>query len=119
MREIKDGSYDHFECDLGKLKMLNNRLYAVALYAALCNMKWRYKKNEPITYSWRSAGGLVAELRDMNEDYLDFYCSGKEGQIHTQIMADLAKLNWHPVPWEGEQIETYNEFTDGDSPFDD
>lgn len=100
--------------------------YAQNLYAALCNNEfqkqdtWTVLKNNTWACTWRSAGGIVAELRNSGEDYLDFYCSGmggiavvvndkdneqlekefeargyvSEGTITEEICADLGKLGW-------------------------
>jgi hypothetical protein len=103
--------------------------YAQNLYAAMCNMQWQKSdvwpvlKNELWSVSWRSSGGLVAELRGEG-DYLSWYCSGMggvgvydyledtsrmesdgyvtESHITDEIRADLATLGWHPVPWEND-----------------
>jgi hypothetical protein len=95
--------------------------YAQNLYAALCNMRWQKSevwpvlKNDLWSCSWRSAGGIVAELQGQG-DYMDWYCSGMGGlsDYHAEVNADyvpescvtdeirldLASLGWHPVPWE-------------------
>ena len=101
--------------------------YAQNLYAAMCNMQWQKTEVMPIlkdelwSCSWRSAGGIVAELRGKG-DYLDWYCSGmggladydyEEGErvmslkkyvtestVTEEIKEDLRQLGWHPVPWE-------------------
>lgn len=99
--------------------------YAQNLYAAFCNMQWQKTETFPILrndlwhVSWRSAGGIVAELRGEG-DYLDWYCSGiggasylqddyddlmtkgyvPESTVTEEILNDLKQLGWHPVPWE-------------------
>jgi hypothetical protein len=95
--------------------------YAQNLYAAMCNMRWQRTETFPIlkndiwNVSWRSAGGIVAELRG-DGDYLDWYCSGMigwgngcgelnpkfvpESVVTLEILNDLKHLGWHPVPWE-------------------
>lgn len=103
-------------------KIKDNR-YAQNVYAALCNMRWQPAEVLPIlkdewwSCSWRSAGGLVANLRN-NGDYMDWYCSGiqdygtdeadprfngggyvPEGVVTDEIRADFAALGWHPSPW--------------------
>ena len=105
--------------------------YAQNIYAALCNMKWQpvkvwpVLKNETWSCSWRSAGGIVADLRGEG-DYIDWYCSGMggrnreydgeesneqwqrrtgyvpEGTVTDEIQADFARLGWTPVPWDDE-----------------
>ena len=71
--------------------------YAVELYCALCNMKWQNIKNPKIIYSctWRYAGGLIARIRDKDENYLKFYCNGGEGNVSQRIRKDLKKLGWN------------------------
>lgn len=97
--------------------------YAQNLYAAFCNMRWIFSnsyeilKDEYWSVSWRSAGGLVAEIRSWtNEDYMDWYCSGMgafeevgegyvgEGFVTDEIKEDLGKLGWIPYPWPDNQL---------------
>jgi hypothetical protein len=83
-------------------------------------------KDEYWSVSWRRAGGLVAELRDDGEDYMDYYCSGMgglatydvkegeefmarqkyvpEGQVTEEIQEDLARLGWQPVPYDDDYV---------------
>lgn len=67
-----------------------------------------YKPPEPwcncglaYSYSWRAAGGEVADLRDKGESYLDFYCSGGEGHVKDVVRVALEELGWEPVPESG------------------
>ena len=102
--------------------------YAQNLYAAMCNMEWQKTEIFPIlkdelwSVSWRSAGGLVAQLQGEG-DYLNWYCSGMGGMatwnsaeeeqdymttkkyvpesvVTDEIRADLGSLGWHPVEWD-------------------
>lgn len=84
--------------------------YAQRLYAALCNMGWRHNDDDEASdgsvwaCSWRYAGGLVADLRLQNEDYMDFYCSGimggtPEGEVDFDIENDLNSLGWIKIPY--------------------
>lgn len=104
--------------------------YAQNLYAAFCNMQWCKRKmwnvlkEEYWSCSWRGAGGVVADLRNKGEDYMDWYCSGMggvaafteddpdslesnfykkkyvpEGTVTEEIEQDLGELGWFPVPW--------------------
>jgi hypothetical protein len=52
------------------------------VYANLCNLVWY---DEVISQSWRGAGGFVADIRNLDEDYMDFYCSGNEGRVDAEI----------------------------------
>jgi hypothetical protein len=93
--------------------------YAQNLYAAFCNNEfqkiemWPVLKDELWSVSWRSAGRVVAELRDCGEDYLDWYCSGiyggewsdgiikpeyvAEGIITDEVREDLRQLGWRSI----------------------
>lgn len=114
----------------------DNKRYAQNLYAAWCNMQWCPKELWPTlrqdpdkdlwSASWRSAGGIVADLRNKGEDYMDYYCSGMRGGlsfdgnedddyfektgfanesvITDEIADDLDKLGWFPVPYEDQGI---------------
>ena len=69
--------------------------FAQKIYANLCNLVWYdYVNDEVITFSnlpvsteisWRSSGGFVAGIRQLGEGYMDFYCSGNEGEIDDEI----------------------------------
>ena len=97
-------------------KARNSDTYAQNLYAAMCNMEfvknevWPLLKNQRWSASWRSAGGIVADMREEG-DYIDWYCSGiqgepdedwvdlghvAEGTVTDQIREDLFRLGWIP-----------------------
>jgi hypothetical protein len=108
--------------------------YAQNLYAAICNNDfakftqtgdrietYRNLREEYWSASWRSAGGIIADVRGEG-DYIDWYCSGigglnqeydaketneqwqartgyvPESVITDEIRADLAKLGWVVIP---------------------
>jgi hypothetical protein len=99
-------------------------VYAQNLYAALCNMQWQKREVIPIlkdeywSCSWRSAGGIVADIQGKG-DYIDWYCSGirdtswdeeenaasytkgyvPEGTVTEEIENDMYVLGWMPVPY--------------------
>ena len=116
-----------------------NENYAQNLYAALCNNQfakftqtgdrietYRNLTEDSWSASWRSAGGIVANLRGEG-DYVDWYCSGigsteggyglsdhkpelddngrtyvPESVITDEIRDDLAKLGWVGFPYKDE-----------------
>jgi len=103
------------------LEKVKRDSYAQNLYAAMCNMQWQKSEvwpvltNELWAVTWRSAGGIVADLQGQG-DYLSWYCSGMSGGVDLddeqlradyvpesvvtdEIRADLASLGWHPVPY--------------------
>jgi len=121
--------YDLRTCDWMLEKVRNDDVYAQHLYAAICNNEfqkldtWPILKGETCSYSWRYAGGIIADMQ-MKGDYIDWYCSGiknnddldddqfrqlsKEDQEHylqvkayvsesivtDEICNDLQKLGW-------------------------
>jgi hypothetical protein len=44
--------------------------------------------------SWRYAGGMVADIRNKGEDYMDFYCSGREGLVNDEFADDMYNMGW-------------------------
>jgi len=89
------------ERDLYKLRSkVQDINYANALYASMCNMKWLdHVTNEEWSCTWRYSGDIVAQLRNNNEDYMDFYCNGNEGTVREDVLKDLHELGWSPKPW--------------------
>ena len=102
--------------------------YAQNIYAAMCNMRWQRVgmwpalKDQYWSCSWRSAGGIVADMLGKG-DYIDWYCSGmgglnreydgeetneqwqartgyvSEGVVTEEIRKDFQKLGWVPSEW--------------------
>jgi hypothetical protein len=101
--------YDLFKSDTIVEKCKNSNVYAQNLYAAMANNSFYYGEEEWGT-SWRGAGGIVADLRNFGEDYLEYYCSGmanKEGYVPESVVTDeirldLMKLGWIVRPYEPE-----------------
>ena len=112
----------NLEADLLKTEYIVNKcksseVYSQNLYAALCNNRF-FKDNEEWTCSWRYAGGIVADLRDVGEDYMSFYCSGigsnhidgyvPESVVTPEITNDLLNLGWIIKPYESRlELGTY------------
>jgi hypothetical protein len=78
---------------------LADQAAAVRLYRALCNRAWAGPDGRVLTVSWRAAGGIVADARGKGEDYLDFYCSGGEGEVAADVQFLLGALGWAPCPY--------------------
>ena len=72
--------------------------FATDLYRAMCNTDW-YRNGLHWATTWRVAGGIAADLRDLNENYLDFYCSGDESDVAYDVAAELAALGWIEGPY--------------------
>ena len=119
---------------MAKIRAESNS-YAQNLYAAWCNMQWCKRDPENVwpllkedywSVSWRSAGGIVADLRNQGCDYMDYYCSGirgglsidgkeddeyfertkyvSESDITEEIEEDLNKIGWFPVPYDDKDL---------------
>ena len=105
-------------CDWMLKKVQDRETYAQNLYAAMCNNVfqpnevWPRLKDEYWSCSWRSAGGIVADLRDQG-DYMDWYCSGifgvgeadsfqgyvSESTVTDEIRQDLFAIGWTVEPY--------------------
>lgn len=88
------------------MNKLKNRDYAQRFYAALCNNQWdkegyAYNDKSPWCVTWRTAGGITSSLHqgdDRLADYMEFYCSGEEGRVDTEVQQDLYELGWDFEP---------------------
>ena len=73
--------YDLVTTDWILEKVRADRAYAQNLYAAMCNNEfqkndvWPRLADKRWGCSWRSAGGIIADMRQQG-DYIDWYCSG-------------------------------------------
>ena len=99
-------------------KVQDRETYAQNLYAAMCNNVfqrnevWPRLKDEYWSCSWRSAGGIVADLLGQG-DYMDWYCSGiigvgeadsfhgyvSESTVTDEIRQDLFAIGWTVEPY--------------------
>ena len=81
-------------------KCKKSETYSQNLYAALCNNEFS-KQDKTWSCSWRSAGGIVANLREEG-DYINWYCSGigndppyvAESVVAEEIRQDIENLGW-------------------------
>jgi hypothetical protein len=106
-------------------KVRTNDAYAQNLYAAMCNNEftkremWPILKEEKWGCSWRSAGGIIADMQQKG-DYIDWYCSGirndnnynpdiniaypngyvPESIVTKEIEDDLHRLGWIVVKYD-------------------
>jgi hypothetical protein len=126
---VNNMEYDLVTTDWILEKVRASETYAQNLYASICNNDFIKLEVVPIlrqdpdkdywSASWRSAGGIVADMRQEG-DYINWYCSGigdglgngdadrtkgyvPEGMITDEIRNDLQRLGWAIVPggdWE-------------------
>ena len=102
-------------------KVKKSNVYAQNLYAALCNNSVKkIGQKQSCLYSWRTAGGIVANMQEYG-DYMGWYCSGigsgqeidftklnerekvffeeakyyvSEGHVTKEVRKDLGEINW-------------------------
>ena len=120
MKKITDHNLEESirACEWMLKKVVDRETYAQNLYAAMCNnvfqpnQVWPRLRDEYWSCSWRSAGGIVADLRGQG-DYLDWYCSGimgvgevdsfqgyvSESTITDEIRQDLFAIGWTVEPY--------------------
>lgn len=101
---------DLIKCDWIVAKAKADSNYAQSIYAALCNMQWQKNEVWPIlkeealwSCTWRYAGGIVAKILEEG-DYMDWYCSGGEGDVTDEIAEDFLKLGWVPIEFEDDFV---------------
>ena len=94
--------HDLIKSDYITNKCANSESYSQNLYSAMCNNLF-YKDDEEWSCSWRYAGGVLADIRNVGESYIDWYCSGigsshdgyvGESFVTDEIRSDLLDLGW-------------------------
>lgn len=106
--------YEEMKEDKIVIDYLADLSIATDFYRALCNVDWFIKeeiaddekiirklKGEGPEYwscTWRTAGGYVAEIRNLyynkSEDYIDFYCAGDEGTVSDLVRECFDRMGW-------------------------
>jgi hypothetical protein len=116
---VNSMEYDLVTTDWILTKVRASESYAQNLYASICNNDFQkldvipILKNQTWSASWRSAGGIIADMRQEG-DYIDWYCSGirndqnydpdvniafpngyvPESVVTDEIREDLKRLGW-------------------------
>lgn len=86
LEQTAEWQKDNMEYDLRSAQWICDKAkasksYAQNMYAAICNNEftkneiWPLLQNKTWSASWRSAGGIVANMIEEG-DYIDWYCSG-------------------------------------------
>lgn len=79
------------------LEAVQNKSGALDLYGALCSVGWTHNSSgKEYLGSWVRAADLVCHLRDLAEFHTDFFLSGNEGMVTTEIGDLLGALGWVP-----------------------
>lgn len=101
LEETDDWKINNMEYDLRSTKWIcdkakNSEAYAQNLYAAICNNEFVKNDVWPILTdtrwgaSWRSAGGIIANMVEEG-DYIDWYCSGIKGDVSDEEFTNMSK----------------------------
>jgi len=69
---------------------------AERLYSSLTNTLWTNGENYA-SMSFRYAAGFIADMRDIGETYMDFYCCAPSGVVDDVIASDLRREGWWVV----------------------
>ena len=89
--------YDLLTTDWILEKVRTQTYYAQNLYAAMCNNQFQRNDVWPIlseqkwSCSWRHAGGVIADMLGKG-DYIDWYCSGINGDQDEMTQSELENL---------------------------
>lgn len=68
---------------------------AIEFWSALANVDWyNLSTKEEAGYSFRSAGGLIADIRKDGSDYMTWYCSGPYASVSYHIERTMKKAGW-------------------------
>ena len=100
--EVEKTNFNGKELNLKVLKCKKGWLNKV--HSWLLNLEFKFiprynfsVKDWLYSCSWRYAGELVSIIRNAGEDYLDFYCSGNEGDIYTVFADDMESIGWTAI----------------------
>ena len=109
-REAKpEWKENNLEYDLRSTKWICDKAkareeYAQNIYAALCNQDWQRNdvwpllKGQTYSFSWRYAGGIVADMIESG-DYIDWYCSGIKGSVSEEELAAMSEEDQEKYHW--------------------
>jgi hypothetical protein len=75
---------------------------ATEFWSSLANVGWFHESQpeQEVGYSFRAAGGLIAEIR-AEGSYIDWYCSGPYAVVASWIADLMATKGWRSEPMEG------------------
>lgn len=95
LKDNVDGLERDLMADAAVREDVKDDAFAERLYDTIAAVDW-VKGSETWSCSARYAGGLVADLRDRNESYTEFYPGSGRGGTHEDVLAHLARLGWTP-----------------------
>ena len=91
---MTEPNYLQFEKDLASIfPKKPDDDFNTEVWSALANVDWEHKDHGIVGYSFRAAGGLIAEIIGEG-DYMDWYCCGPYAEVSWRIERSLGKLGW-------------------------
>ncbi len=85
-----------FEEDLQTVfgeKMKVSETLCSEVWSALANIVWKNTDGGEFSVSFRSAGGLIANIIQEGS-YMDWYCSGEYAVVSEEVSAGMLTLGW-------------------------
>lgn len=96
MENTTESKLSNFQDDLTNLfgdRMRSDEEFCKNIWSALANVIWRNIDGAEASYTFRAAGGLIAEIID-GGDYMDWYCCGPDSVVSEEIAKGLASCGW-------------------------
>jgi len=78
-------------------RIREEEVFPCEVWSALCNTDWIDPAGEAHSYSFREAGGVIAELRGEGT-YDDWYCCTTPGIVTPEIAVGMAAIGWRHQP---------------------
>ena len=79
---------------LGELMRKDDSL-CEEMWSALANQGWTHENGDEASYTFRSAGDLIAAIIGSG-DYMRWYCCGEYAVVSERIEEALKKEGWRP-----------------------
>jgi hypothetical protein len=77
-------------------KIRSDDAMARAVWSALAGVDWVHFNGDTALYTWRSAGDIVAAIRDEG-DYMDWYGKGDAEVVSDEVRTCMAGEGWSPI----------------------
>ena len=82
-------------------KMRTDESLCKRIWSSLANVEWYYIRPSEsrgavsVGYSFRAAGGLIADIRDLG-DYMDWYCASPDSTVDDVFRRAMKKAGFIP-----------------------
>ena len=79
-------------------RIREDEMFACDVWSALCNTDWIAPDGQRYLESFRTAGGVISEIRQDGSDYLTWYCSTPAAVVTQEISDAMAAIGWRHEP---------------------